>query len=253
MKQYLSLILVCVCMIALCACQATSDNTLTTETIEATESIITVETKQETWEKIFAQQEYILDNSQVSLTINDKVHSNMWTTSSGEIIYTNFGEISDGRLEATVYQDTTGKTYFHYYENTPAHIEDSWYVCTNPTNYETSFVYDLSKIEEALKNIHAIEYVVTVDGLDHIIVYTNTQPEHLEESDAYMVYDLFVDATTNRVVRLRYYEDDIEFYFEFPQHKNIDMSIPDNIPQTMELFQAMSSVSLVQVRLNSIT
>ena len=68
-----------------------------------------------------------------------------------------------------------------------------------------------------------------------------------------MVYDLFVDATTNRITRLRYYEDDIEFYFEFPQHKNIDMSIPDNIPQTMELFQAMSSVSLVQVRLNSIT
>ena len=92
MKQYLSLILVCVCMIALCACQANPDNTLATETIEATESIITVETKQETWEKVFAQQEYILDNSQVSLTINDKVHSNMWTTSSGEIIYTNLAK-----------------------------------------------------------------------------------------------------------------------------------------------------------------
>ena len=205
------------------------------------------EDRQTVLQDVFTQDLYTIDNTAVRTTLHNFATLSMIHDADGEILYSVAATLpEEGYLEAALYQNPEGKIYFYDKENTPWDNRESWYICENTEDYQMEEnKMNVAGLHEAIDKMTSMEYIETIDNQDHVIMYSGIAMDHLEESDAQMVYDIFIEQDTYAIRAVRYYIDDVEWYVEFltPEQASFHMETP-NTTSGIDIMDANNKVGL---------
>ena len=245
MKRILSLILAFVLVLGLCACNKKTEEPASTEPVvstptdapEATDPVVDntednnaamKEAKAAALKEILTNKTYNLNTSAVRASLIHESYMAHIATIQGEdgkMLYTVSGFVNGIMTDYDLYQDAEGHIYFH--ENLVAATTDNYYLCSDTDGFDiTQNLMDLSFFVEAFDKVDFVEYIDNDGNDDHFIVYSNSEAEHLEESDAQIVFDITI-SKDNTITSIRYYVDDIEWLLMFVSPDQAKLHIPE--------------------------
>lgn len=221
MKKILALLLVLVMVIGVFAgCGEKKEppkNDPTTNTTPSTEDSKPIDPaeKQKLWEKVFTEGTYKFASESFEMHVGGLMFITCLT--DGESAYVAIsGEIEDeGKVGVALYQKDKDTAYFRQFGEEEGEEVDKWFKCIANEDGEGGFedatddVTSTDEFKEALNAITSVEYVETIDGLDHILIHyiASEEEEDDEENTWVKTVDMTIEIEYNgEKGQYRYYE-----------------------------------------------
>ena len=208
------------------------------------------------WEIVIREEQYMLDNSQVEITMADILHMNTIHTPNNENVYSVFGPVGEnGYLETTMYQKDDGDIYYHTYEDSIEEQIDEWYICDINTAYDMrETLPDIVTFQEIFTCMESIELIGhETSSTVRLKVYSDNSMPNVLQENGHNIYEVVINVNNYRIQSIEYYYDEegdiLRYKIGFPQHDALEIDIPENITKRIDVLDAHNAVSLSLPRL----
>lgn len=211
MKKIIALLLAIVMVMSLAACGAKDDAPATeapkveapvetpTEAPVVEEPPVTeapeVETpdvanKQALYEKVFTEGTYTIKEGSMKVVMGDILTIDTMFDPEGKVYMAMSGSVEGGTMSSALYMVNDETMYAYNKVEMDGEFQETWLKCelTEDFNIEDGEVTSDEDVEALMENIKKIEYVETVDGLDHVILYTEAAAAEYVDDTEYTVH-----------------------------------------------------------------